>query len=297
MNNKGKVPLVPRGRFAPTIPTNERRRRTTRQQVASQVNQHKENETKSDTRPDKTLETTVKQEPHIQPITSGHKTNGNTNNYFQLDSSDEETTATKGNPTTNGRSLSLLPVVLSDSNKEQVQDGVYDENLKQRLPTESSKLTEEKGWFFIQLPPILPISDAMEIQKKDWPSEKEETVDESASHEAKLEELKYIMSQKAKESHLHPDIRYLKSCHLGRLRVFRSGKIEVVMHGMTCKVLQGVETSFLEKGMQVDWEKGLLSELGDIHHRWICIPQVYNDYHLNKAPVAHSKLIKEEEKF
>ncbi|GJQ10050.1 hypothetical protein GpartN1_g1841.t1 [Galdieria partita] len=314
MNNKSKVPLVPRGRFAPTIP-NERRRRRKQSQVVSQEESHSVERTSNGSTNSKTQESTtlkakeesetfdtVKQEPLIQTTTNMTTDRHSGHNYFELDSSDEEPWRRRrdgyqnsgGHNVTCLSSSSLLPVVLPISNQstnEKVDDKKYQNS---NFPTESvaNKLCQEKEWFFVQLPPILPLPDSVETQQKELQSEREETVDESASSEAKIQELKYIMSQNDIESQLHPDIRHMKSCNLGSLRIFRSGKVQLAINGMTYEILQGAETSFLEKAMQVDWESNLTSELGDIRQRWICVPDVYNDPHLNKVPHTQSSFMK-----
>jgi hypothetical protein len=296
---RDKVPIVPRGRFAPTIP-NERRRRKQQSTIQSEkkpngqpqtsVESCTENTTKNEKRettpktPENSCTNCIKQEPKVQTTTTTiSSSNQVVKTRFELESSDEEYMATSQVDnihqtlhTATTRPSSLLPVVLPSSSNSTKESQQKEEKEKSNLKKESvtSQLLEEKGWFFVQLPPILPIP---EREVREFPEEKEETVDENSSLEAKMQELKYLMSQN--ESQLYPDIRHMESCKLGTLRLFPSGRAELIIHGMTCEVLQGAETNFLEKAMQVDWEKNSISELGDIRRRLICVPNVHNQHH------------------
>ncbi|TPX67588.1 hypothetical protein SpCBS45565_g03690 [Spizellomyces sp. 'palustris'] len=121
---------------------------------------------------------------------------------------------------------------------------------------------EENQMLFFQFPSILPKFDTLDV----------EVVEAQVSTDSRPVHIKAESKIKtdpdAAQKSVGPDGR------VGKLVLYRSGKMKLKMGNIMFDVTPGPETSFLQNVVAVDGEKPACYNLGDVSKRFVCSPDI-----------------------
>ncbi|KAI8874972.1 hypothetical protein K501DRAFT_203573, partial [Backusella circina FSU 941] len=137
----------------------------------------------------------------------------------------------------------------------------------------------EEELLYFQLPTIVPKFEAVKPEKSDDTDMKDEPVEGSVHDtEDKQKELPNA-AQKAtiEEAMATLKLQDMPEGQVGKLVVYKSGKMKMKFGNLLLDVIQGMHSSFLENVMVVDHESEdtkKVIELGHIVEKFVCIPNM-----------------------
>ncbi|XP_060795553.1 DNA-directed RNA polymerase III subunit RPC4 [Neoarius graeffei] len=179
------------------------------------------------------------------------------------------------------QSFDYLATENSTSLKEASSDHTCSKSVKthERIPTQTSarpqppsvgdlfqqlSVSEKEELLFIQLPDTIPVP--VKALKSEKSVKKRDAEDKRASH---------VKAHDAGEKEGAPVLSDFTEGCIGKMRVRKSGKVQLVIGDITMDVSEGAAFSFLQQLVCVRLTEGLTGDmtvLGDVRHKLVCSP-------------------------